>query len=147
MNKIIQDPTSQMRTRGRVYMEMGVTMPNSDEVTIFLSDPVIRSEIKKLSKDELTPTEFIRYLDIDTKIQKIIDSKTPEVDKKKAIEDVRKLIKETLETPVTSTGSTGSIIPIPPPTKVSVLPSRTTTSTVSGEKKPCIKSVSGEPCK
>lgn len=94
MNKIIEDPTSQMRTRGRVYMEMNVTMPNSDEVMMFLSDPVVRSEIKKQNSNEMTPTEFIRYLDIESKIQKIIDSKIPESDKKKSIEEVRKLILE-----------------------------------------------------
>jgi hypothetical protein len=75
-------------------MEMNVTMPNSDEVMMFLSDPVIRSEIRKQSISEMTPTDFIRYLDFEDKIQKIIDSKIPESDKKKAIEEVRKLIQE-----------------------------------------------------
>ena len=91
---MIQDPTTQMRTRGRVYMEMNVTMPNSDEVTMFLSDPVIRSEIRKKSISEMTPTDFIRYLDFEEKIKKIVDSKIPESDKKKAIEEVRKIIQE-----------------------------------------------------
>lgn len=147
MNTIIQDPTSQMRTRGRVYMEMNVTMPNSDEVTLFLNDPIVRSEIKKQSSSELTPTEFIRYLDIDNKIQKIIDSKTSETDKKKAIEETRELILDTLTDPVTSTGSTWSVLPIPKPTKVISVPSRISTSTVSGERKPCVRTVSGEPCR
>lgn len=75
-------------------MEMSVTMPNPEEVTIFLTDPVIRSEIKKQNNRELNPTEFIRYLDIDNKIQKIMDSEIPEPDKKKAIEDTRKLISD-----------------------------------------------------
>lgn len=153
MERIIQDPTSQMGTRGRVHMEMDVTMPNSDEIMIFLTDPVIRSEIKKQTSSDITPSEFIRYLDIDKKIENIMNSKIPETDKKKAIEDTRKLILETILVPVESTGSTGSIVPLPQsvktPVKVTPIPHRVTPATVSGEIKRtlCASGVSGEVCR
>lgn len=149
MNKIIQDPTSQMRTRWRVHMEMSVTMPNPEEVTIFLTDPVIRSEIKKQNNRELNPTEFIRYLDIDNKIQKIMDSEIPEPDKKKAIEDTRKLISDIWFSMLASTWSsiwTGKILPIYQPKKVNSAYPQINSPKVIIKKDPC-NSVSWEPCK
>ncbi len=147
MEKIIQDPTSQMGTRGRVKMEMNVTMPSPDEVMIFLIDPTVRSEVKKQGSNEMTPNEFIRYLDIDKKIEEITNSELTESEKKKAIENTRKLIIETPTIPVTSTGSTGATVPPPIIKKPAVISVTRTTTVVSGEKAPCTIFVSGEPCR
>lgn len=69
---------------------MNVTLPNSDEVSLFLIDPIIRSEIRKLKDRDLTSIKFIYYLDLDEKIRKIRDSKIPEIEKNTSIESIRK---------------------------------------------------------
>ncbi len=150
MNTIIQDPTTQMGTRGRVNMEMNVTMPTSEEVILYLSDPIIRSEIKNQNIQELTPKEFIRYLDLNEKIEKIIKSSTNDTEKKQAIEEIRKLIISTNPEPIESTGSQINTEKI---TEKVILPTKpASTSTISGEKNviiktPCKVIVSGEPCR
>ena len=108
---------------------MEVTMPSSDEAVLFLTDPTIRSQLDNSSSDEMTPTDFIRYLDLDKKIETIMESEISESDKKKAIEAIQQVIIDSIAEQKETTESKEESI-IPPVKKVVpkvIAPIRTST--------------------
>lgn len=161
MNSIIESVPSQTGTMDRVQREMEVTMPTPEEVKIFLTDPVVRSNFESRETTGITPPIFIKYLDVEKQIQIIKETQVPETEKTPNIEKMRKLLQEIPKTPVKNpenTESTGGVAPVVKPIKTPVKvisTSRTIvpSSTVSGERTlktttiPCIPRVSGEPCK
>lgn len=161
MIAIMENSTSQTGTMDRIHREMEVTMPTSDEIKVFLTDPIVRSSLESREVSGITPQIFIKYLDIDQRIQIMKDSKVSDAEKTPTIEELRKLLQEIPPTPMKypeNTASTGGVVPLVQPIKTPVKvisTSRTIvpSSTVSGERTvktttiPCVPRVSGEPCR
>lgn len=155
MNSIIEGAPSQTGTMDRIQREMEVTMPTPEEVKIFLTDTVVRSNFESRETTGITPPIFIKYLDVEKQIQIIKETQVPETEKTPNIEKMRKLLQEIPKTPIKNPEnieSTGGVAPVVKPIKtpvkvISVPKAITPSSTVSGEKIPCIRRVSGEPCR
>ncbi len=156
MNAMMQVWASGTTTQtDRVRAEMSVTMPNMSEVTVFVTDTVIRSKLETKRNESLSPDQFIYYLNLDAKIQEIKKSDMRDSDKNKSIEEVRKLF---INAPIFSGAITGITIPVVAPIRkvqpvVAPITRIVAPSSVSGEKiiqaktTTCIPSVSGEWCK
>lgn len=155
MNTLLQD-TTHTGTTDRIRREMEVTMPNSDEIILFLADPIIRSQIKNLNNKNLSPNQFLYYLDLNEKIKRIISSNIKDSDKDTAIREIQKRLLNP-ETPISWTWEDTVPIIIQPIKRqwggVSPNSQTTTSSSISGERLiktniiPCVPKVSGEPCR
>lgn len=144
MHTLMGTGATQTGTMDRLHREMDTTMPNPDEVNVFLLDPFIRSIVQDSKQRDMSPDQFLYYLDFDTRIQNIQKSDMQDREKNAAIEEVRKLLPKNIEP-----------LPMPIKTPVQITPTSriVTPSTTSSEKViitnmiPCVPTVSGEPCR